>query len=260
MRGLMERSSRVYWFSGTGNSLYAAKCLSVELGDLPLTQITETAPTERIGGTDATVGFVFPAYFWNLPRAVKRFVDALEIEPDTYIFTVVTMGGIGHGAIAAMKRALRARGYLLNYGRGVKMPDNYVLMYNPTDPDNCEALLDKNDSTLIKIASDIKTKMQSVKAIPITLNSLYKNTERLDIKYTVSDGCTGCGLCKRICPVGNIALEDNKPKWLHRCEHCVACISWCPIKAIDYGSKTQTRYRYRNPRIEAEELTRKAVD
>ena len=254
----MENSSKIFWFSGTGNSLYAAKVLSKELGDIPLEQITSAAPTEAVGGKGAKVGIVYPVYYWNMPRAVNAFVDALKIEPETYIFTVVTMGATtGSAGVSAVRKALKRKGLTLNYGKGIKMPDNYVLLYNPSDPDNCEPLLDDNDNTLRQFASEIKAEAQSVSSIPFNINSLYKNVERLDKKFTVSDTCTGCGLCKKICPVGNIELVENKPVWQRKCEHCVACISWCPAKAIEYGNKTQKRFRYHNPRIKAEELVPK---
>jgi epoxyqueuosine reductase QueG len=49
-------------------------------------------------------------------------------------------------------------------------------------------------------------------------------------------------------------MEDDKPKWLHKCEHCVACISWCPVQGIQYGKRTKARRRYQNPEIKVDEL------
>jgi ferredoxin len=251
----MDKTSLIYWFSGTGNSLYAAKKLSVVLGDIPLVRITDEPPTEPVGGIGAKIGFVFPSYYGNLPRAVRAFVEKLEIKPDTYIFAIVTMGApFGLGSVAAIDKTLNAKGLKLNYGRGVVMPANYVISYNPADTRKSGKRLDKTDKRIQEFASHIKIKEQSLKTLPITANNLYKNIESLDAAFTVNGNCTGCGLCERICPVRNIRLENSKPQWLNRCEHCVACISWCPSKAIEYGSKTQSRRRYRNLRIKAEEL------
>lgn len=156
-----------------------------------------------------------------------------------------------------MLKALKAKGYKLNYGKNVKMPANYVLLYNPSEPNKCGKLLDKNDSALKKFATEIEAGTQSVRQIPLVLNNMYKNIESLDFKFAVKDSCTSCGLCEKICPVRNIRLESGKPEWLRRCEHCVGCISWCPARAIEYGNKTYSRNRYYNPRIKADELIRK---
>ena len=250
----MNNRSCIYWFSGTGNSLYAAKRLSAELGDVQLEQITESAPSGTVGGKGTKIGFVFPSYGCNLPRAVRTFVEKLEISPDTYIFTIVTMGGPGQGTVAAMKKALKEKGLHLNYGRGVHMPANYVLLYNPADSSKSSKALDKADQRLSTFAAEISSGLQVVKSHPFIMNKFYKNIEALDAGFKTTDACTSCGLCERICPVKNIQLESGKPEWLRRCEHCVACISWCPARAIEYGSRTQSRRRYRNPRIKADEL------
>ena len=253
----MNNKSCIFWFSGTGNSLYAAKVLTKTLIDIPLVQITEEEPPEAVGGEGTIVGFVFPSYYLNLPRAVRAFVERLEIRQGTYIFTIVTMGAIGHGSISALKSALKAKGLKLNYGKGIKMPDNYILLYNPTDPNKCDDLLNKNDVMLKRFAEDIISRKHSVTKCPLVMNSMYKNIEKLDAKFSVKDSCSGCGVCERICPVKNIKIENGKPVWLHRCEHCVACISWCPERAIEYGNKTDKRNRYCNPRISVNELVRK---
>ena len=253
----MDNLSRIYWFSGTGNSLYAAKRLSAGLGGIPLMHITGDMPVSTIGGKDAKVGFVFPSYYCNIPRAVKALVDKLDILPGTYIFAIVTMGGPGQGSVAAMRKALKAKGLHLDYGRGILMPANNVLLYNPADTSKGEKMQAKNDEQLSAFAEDLAGGKQSVKSHPFIMRTHFKNIEALDNAFTAGSRCTSCGLCKRICPVGNIQLDGGKPKWLHRCELCVACISWCPAKAIEYGTKTKARRRYNNPHIAVDELLRK---
>jgi len=252
----MDTSSCIYWFSGTGNSLYAAKRLSAELEELPLVKMSDGVPYGTVGGKNVKIGFVFPSYFGNLPRAVRAFIEKLEIEPETYLFAVVTMGAVGQGSLAALNSALKAKGCKLNYGRGIRMPANYVIKYNPADSDKSVSKIDKTDKRLSKFAAEIKMKTQSVKKLPMTFNTLYKNIESLDDAFIVTENCTSCGLCEKICPVNNIRLVNDTPEWLHRCEHCVACISWCPAQAIEYGNRTQSRRRYCNSQIQVAELMR----
>lgn len=217
-------------------------------------QITDEPLPTAVGGTGKKVGFVFPSYYCNIPRAVHAFVEKLEIKPDTYIFAIVTMGAVGQGSVAAMSKLLKAKGLRLDYGRGIKMPANNMLLYNPADPSKSGNTLDKTDKLLRTVAADIKARMQKVNSHPFILHNHFKNIETLDAGYTAGDSCTGCGLCEKICPVRNIRIDNGKPQWLHRCELCVACICWCPAKAIENGNKTQSRRRYRNPRVTAEEL------
>lgn len=252
----MGDGSWIFWFSGTGNSLYAAKNLGAALG-MELTQIRLAAPNVVVGGKGEKVGFVFPSYYCNLPRAVRNFVERLEIKAGTYVFAIVTMGGPGQGSVAAMRRVLKAKGVSLDYGRGLLMPANDVLLYNPAEPAKGEKMRSNVDKKLAEFAADINVERQLVKSHPIVMNRLFKNIEKLDAAFHVSEACTNCGLCEKICPVENIAVIDAKPKWLHKCEHCVACISRCPAEAINYGSKTLKRRRYRNPYIKADELMRK---
>ena len=249
-----DNLSCIYWFSGTGNSLYTAKILSFELGGYKLVKITDNAPTGAVGGAGARIGFVFPSYYGNLPRAVHAFVHKMNIKPDTYVFAVVTMGAVGQGSVGAMDKLLKSKGLRLNYGKCVLMPANYVIGYNPADGDKKAKMLDKADARIRMFANEISSGAQSVKSLPVTGGNLYKDIEKLDDLFIVGDGCSGCGLCETICPVRNIRLADGKPHWLHHCEQCVACISWCPAKAINYSNKTQNRRRYRNPRINADDF------
>jgi len=69
--------------------------------------------------------------------------------------------------------------------------------------------------------------------------------------------CTGCKLCEKICPMHNIIMVDNRPQFGGNCERCLACIQWCPMKAIEYKELTQKRKRYTNPNIKASDLFRK---
>ena len=69
-----------------------------------------------------------------------------------------------------------------------------------------------------------------------------------DNMFNVSDSCTGCGICAKVCPAKNITLSDGRPVFRHRCEHCIACVHCCPAAAIDYG-KSKGRARYVHPEV-----------
>lgn len=49
-------------------------------------------------------------------------------------------------------------------------------------------------------------------------------------------------------------VVSEKPEWGKKCTQCLACIHYCPTKAIQYGKGTQGKGRYRNPNVKVEEM------
>jgi ferredoxin len=77
----------------------------------------------------------------------------------------------------------------------------------------------------------------------------------MDKNLNISNDCSKCGICKKVCPVNNIDMDaDGKPFYLHHCEHCLSCLQHCPAKAINYKNLTQNRKRYTHPDISWKEL------
>ena len=62
--------------------------------------------------------------------------------------------------------------------------------------------------------------------------------------FTASSACIGCGQCVKRCPMNNVASKDGKPVWGKACTHCMACICYCPVSAIEYGKKSVGQPRY----------------
>ena len=62
--------------------------------------------------------------------------------------------------------------------------------------------------------------------------------------FTASDVCIGCGKCEKLCPLNNITLQNARPVWGTNCTQCMACICYCPTRAIEYGKKSAGKPRY----------------
>ncbi len=48
----------------------------------------------------------------------------------------------------------------------------------------------------------------------------------------ISNACTECGLCARLCPMENITVKNDKAISGKRCTMCYRCINSCPARAI----------------------------
>jgi ferredoxin len=255
--------STIYYFSATGNSLSIALQIAKGLGNCAIQSMAAEPPDEPVGGADNPIGFVFPVFYNGLPRLTKRFVEKLDILPETYSFAVANSGGTRANSLGMLEDILTEKGILLSYADEVKMPGNYIVGHQVPSSEKIrkilEAAADKVDIAARAIA-DGERKPVIRKAelwSKITNRSyLYKNINEWDEAFLTTGKCTGCGLCAEVCPVCNIKMEDRRPVWRHDCERCLACIHWCPCEAIEYGKKTAGRRRYHNPNIKIEDINR----
>ena len=251
---------KIYYFTGTGNSLQITRQLQEKLKDCQIESMAQEPPKKAVGGPEESIGFIFPVYYWGLPRIVKRFIEKLDISKGTYCFAVTNYGRWKVGTLGLLDDVLKEKGLKLSYGAGIKFPSNYIVNYDSKSHKKINEMLKKAQDKIEDIAADLKIKKVSqVKRVFTGISkwgnsSIYRNIGKFDEKFKTTENCTSCGLCSDICPVLNITLEDQKPTWHHHCERCMACIQWCPTEAIQYGQKTINRKRYHNPYVTAKDI------
>ncbi|WP_332449934.1 EFR1 family ferrodoxin [Methanoculleus sp.] len=257
----------IYYFTGTGNSLAAAKKIAAALGETAIVPIASLAKTSGPITPDAgRVGIVCPVYFSGLPAMVTAFAERLDAAPAGYVFAVVTHGGGGGAAaLRQLDGILRERdGRGLDAGFSVSMPGNYILMYESPAGEKRDRLLAAADSEFEAIAARIgRGERRNLPHAPLTrlikavmYPRFLSRVHGDDRKFTVDERCTSCGTCAAVCPAENIEIVEGKPVWNHRCELCCGCIHLCPAGAIQAGKGTEGRQRYRNPSVGIAELER----
>lgn len=256
----------IYYFTGTGNSLAAARKVAAALGDTDLVPIASLVNTPgRIIPAAERVGIACPVYDAGLPLIVKEFSERLDAGAVPYVFGIVTMGGMGVSALHQLNGIL-AQGCRkkLDAAFAVKMPGNFPPVGVPPSGEEREEILRNADTQLAAIAVMIE-KGQAVPPgfSPITSLMRFllyppfvKNVHGMDTSFSVEDTCTSCGTCAHVCPVGNIRMENDRPVFLHHCELCCACLHFCPAEAIQLNTMqgTKGRGRYRHPDLRVEDM------
>lgn len=243
----------IFCFSGTGNSLYAANKIAASIG----AEVRNMRDPRTVNAVkDEVIGFVFPTYFWGLPKSVRKFIGRLEIKnKDAYIFAVTTYGGFSAGVCDAVNVLLKKQDVKLSYSAKVKMVENYLPGFECNDSDE---IWKKSDETLDRIIVDISGRKHIITAPYTVFNGLaqkvYPSNKSGCTEKFFADGCINCGLCAKICPNGNIKIDGGVPKFGERCDMCLACLNNCPADAINYGESTKGKKRYKNPRVSADEL------
>ena len=246
--------AKVFCFTSTGNSLYAAKKIAAQIGGdvVAMNGVSLDSPEPFV---DDVIGFVYPVYFWGLPRMVERFVSQQRIEnKDAYIFAVATYGGAAPGVNGRLNELLKPQGVCLTYGAKLKCADNYLPYYQAKDS---EAIRQRIDADISKIAGAVKNREPNrVQAYTIINKLVHRSlpADSSDRGFSVSPACTGCATCIKICPAANIEMREGKPVFLGECEHCLACLQNCPAHAIDWKDKTQGKERYRQFSVTVDDL------
>jgi hypothetical protein len=69
----------IYYSTGTGNSLKAAKDLYEKLTSCDLVPIAKVWEMEDLLSTSEKVGFFFPLYYSGLPKIVLDFLKELDV-------------------------------------------------------------------------------------------------------------------------------------------------------------------------------------
>ena len=250
----------IFYFTGTGNSKYAAESIGNALGEsvVPIEKALKGSQGKVYLDGEKYLGFVFPVYYFGIPNIVEEFSRRVSMEGRSGkgIFLVLTCGGTTGDAHIMFKKLIEKKGLILDYIFAVDMPDNYILMYDVQKPDQQETQLisaaEKMSAIIKKIIAEDKGDHNNLKGpFPSLMTKMAYPMYRMGRNtksFYADDRCNSCGLCAEICPSDSIAIYLKKPEWIEdKCIHCLGCLHRCPQKAIQYGKKTEKRGRYVNP-------------
>ncbi len=254
----------IYYFTGTGNSLAAARTIATVLGDCELVSIASLRNTsgDIIPAADR-VGIIAPVYDLGLPAIVAEFAGRLNLTKTGYTFAVLTMGGTGASALHQMNEiVMKKNGRPLDAAWVVRMVGNFIPLYSPPGDSKVETALAGADAQLRDIALRIDTGIAVRPGFSplssflkcLVYNGFIRTIHESDRQFVSDENCTRCGTCATVCPVKNITMVDETPEWQHHCELCLACLNLCPAHAIQWGPKTKARGRYRHPDLKMTDM------
>ncbi|MGN1045048.1 MAG: EFR1 family ferrodoxin, partial [Candidatus Methanomethylophilaceae archaeon] len=239
------------------NSLQLAEAVADLTGDevVRLEDVPD-GPVD-VSGCDR-IGIITPVYYYNIPRIVMRLVDRMKVSEGQRFFLVFTCGTTPDHASKAAVKAFGKRGLDLTHTFEYRMPENYISLFSPPGPEKAAELMDSVPGYAAEIVSKLSidgrchvSRCRDALGVLTFFGPTAYDLLRRTSKFRADDGCTGCGLCTRVCPDGIIKLSgEGRPVWTApKCEHCMGCINRCPAQAIQYGKRTVDRRRFVNDRV-----------
>lgn len=248
----------LFYFTATGNCLYVAK----QFDSNPISIAQELKKDGPLIYEDETIGIIAPDYAAELPQIVRRFLQTAQFKTK-YLYAIITYGKADSIVSEWVFNFGKENNLHFNYVNTLLMVDNYLPSFDMEE----EKTIDKKIPEQIQtIKEDINNKKEFVKPSTEEGKKLYDMVQvRFHEHPEFNDGssitvdldkCVGCGMCTKVCPIGNFFIEDGKAKRHNStCEYCLACAHACPQKAIycAYVEKNKD-HRYRNPNIHLSEI------
>lgn len=246
----------VFYFSGTGNSRFAAERIAEAIGqkaeDVTAYKKSGESPVFTEGGAYL---FSCPCYMSTPARSMTEFIESATFPQGVKAYFLITCAA-SLGASSRVCRELCEKNGMEYMGASqVVMPQNYIALFSMKDKETNGRIVNEALPVIDHIAETIKSggKLDDKKvgsaeyAITKWVRDLYYKDFMKTKKFLATDACVSCGLCAGICPMSNISMTDGKPVWDKNCTHCMACINRCPKDAIEYGKGSVGKIRYKGP-------------
>lgn len=259
----------IFYFSGTGNSLYIAKQISTKQNERIISISKEVNQKKELYEYeleyDEKIIFAYPIYAWAPPKVVLDFISKLRLKNynNNYICLVCTCGENIGDTVSIFSKKLKSIGLNLDSGFSLTMPNNYMVMGDVDDKDIGLKKIEYANTVLENINKVISNKEKGIfkvdkgplpRVMTKIVNPMFNKFSIDTSRFYANNECIGCKICEKVCNTKTIKV-DKKPVWGNECTGCLACINYCPKKAIQVGKSTLNKGRYINPYISIEEMT-----
>jgi formate hydrogenlyase subunit 6/NADH:ubiquinone oxidoreductase subunit I/flavodoxin len=267
----------LFYFSGTGNSLAAARSIAEGLTDTIVVPMLKGNAESIIDVDTERIGLIYPIHMNAVPRAVVKFTERLKCLPEHYVFAVATHGGIPGMAGLHLNKVLKEQKIALDAYFEVEMINNTPKGVAPKPlmeldwelsitPDIIEAKLKTADDIMDGVIHSVMNKERKTIQIPTSISKKFsywmmkllwsineKSKPKLD--FIVDEDCIGCGICQTLCTTNRIKVNEGKPEWTTEdCNYCYACFNYCPVQAIGVKHYTKKLGRYHHPKISSDDI------
>ncbi len=246
----------VFYFTATGNCLYAARQLDKNTMSIP-----QVMRSRLRHFSDDAIGIVYPIFGHRPPELVRRFLR--EVTLDTpYLYIIPTYGARHANAVDIVSDICREAGKTPAYIHTLLMVDNYLPAF---DMDEQRAMDKHVDEQLAGIKADIGAGKHYIEPVTDADREAHEQflayekslpSDTLNGLVYATDRCIGCGVCSRVCPGGCIHMAGGRAVFDYtNCQGCLACAHACTQRAIALRiPERNPNARYRNEHVTVQDI------
>ena len=232
----------LFYFSGTGNSRFVAEAFCHAAG-AECYSIEEKPDVNTLVKAHEIVGFCYPVYGSCVAQPMREFVrahaEALAGKRFVILSTQLVFSGDGAHALCSL---LPGGEKNVVYAEHFNMPNNLCNfpMFRTINGRQNTGRLMRAQKRAVRAAREVaagRVRRRGFHALSVALGksqSAYwpaiEDRAKEDIQ--VDADCIRCGLCARVCPVGNLAMGVDGVEQAGKCVVCYRCVNACPKQAI----------------------------
>jgi len=248
----------VYYFSGTGNALKAARWLAdraseygMEVHLHSIDRFEKVTPPELNGKT--LIVFCYPTHGFNLAPIMMKYIAKFP-RGKSGVVTLNTRGGLKFGKIYFPGLSgvaqllpmflLLLKGYKIKGSLPFDMPSNWISIHPGLTDSASGEISRRRERQIGMFAERLFEKGRAfsykffvylpldIAVAPITIGYYFCGRFIFAKSFYASADCNDCRLCVEKCPTNSIVLVGKRPFWRYTCESCMRCIGICPSKSI----------------------------
>lgn len=246
----------VFYFTGTGNSLYIAK----QIAENPIS-IPKIMRQRSLDFIADSIGIIAPVYGHEVPDMVKDFLRRAHFHTE-YFYIILTYGNRHGGAAELAKELCDECGITVNYINVIMMVDNWLPSFDMNEQKKIDKKVEENLKLILDDLSVCKNKISQVTDSDREAHRQFLNRmsqmppDVWQHLLWMTDACTGCEICEKVCPSSSIHVVDGRAVHVPgHCQTCLACAHAYPQKAIQLTiPEVNSGARYRNQHISLKEI------
>jgi ferredoxin len=255
----MYQSLLIYYFSGTGNALSAARWIYQNGLDKGISSSLRSiekpvAIDSPEPGEKRLIAFAYPTHGFIGPWIMLKFMIKFPEKMSSDVIFLNTKGGFkagrffipGVSGLALWFPILLFifKGYHIRGALPLDMPHSWTSFFPPNSKkasvaitERCHCIVNKMCGKVLSGERFFHYTMWThlwIDLIAASIVPFYLLGGRFFLAKTLfaSTDCNDCRICADNCPVKAIVMKNGMPYWKYNCESCMRCMNICPRKAI----------------------------